>query len=530
MVTDQQVRKLRKLMKTEKTMVIAASKTGMDEKTARKYLKEEKLPSQMKRPHNWKTHPDPFVKDWDELKEKLEVNPGLEAKTLFEYLQRKEPGRYQDGQLRTLQRRIKVWRALEGPTKEVYFPQIHYPGDLCESDFSHMTELQVTVQGRVLEHLFYHFVLTYSNWEDVTFCHTESLETLSEGFQNALGRLGGVPKRHRTDRMSAAVNNLNRKGEFTKRYEGLMRHYAIQSERIQAGKAHENGDVEQRHHRFKRALEQALLLRGSRDFENKAQYKGFCRKLLEQLNAGRRERLQEEVKLLRELPLRRLDDVQRLKVRVGASSTIHVKHGVYSVPSRLIKEWVEVRLYGEHLEVWYGQKKVESMPRLHGSQGHRIHYRHVIDWLVRKPGAFENYRYQGDLFPTSRFRMAYDILKRQRPLRAGRTYLQILSLAAKESETGVDEALRLLFDHGKEVTEENVREMLSTSSSLNPVRELQIQPVELSLYDELLSSREMDFQKTEGYPNKDDPEKMSLSPSSKDFSSRRVNHSTHAGI
>jgi hypothetical protein len=99
----------------------------------------------------------------------LEVNPGLEGKTIFEYLQRRYTGRFAEGQLRTLQRRVKVWRATEGPVREVFFAQRHQPGRLSASDFTHMSELGITIQGQSFPHLLYHLVLTYSNWESARY-------------------------------------------------------------------------------------------------------------------------------------------------------------------------------------------------------------------------------------------------------------------------------------------------------------------------------------------------------------------------
>jgi hypothetical protein len=200
----------------------------------------------------------------------LTLAPGLEAKTLFQALQRQHPGRFADGQLRTLQRRVKQWRAEHGPAKEVFFAQVHEPGRLCASDFTHCTELGVTIAGTPLPHLVYHFVLTYSNWETGTLCFSESLESLSEGLQNALWELGGVPEVHRTDRLTAAVQPGETGPEvFKQRYQALLRHYGLWGQAINARQAHENGDAEQSHHRLKRRLEQELLLRGSRDFPSR---------------------------------------------------------------------------------------------------------------------------------------------------------------------------------------------------------------------------------------------------------------------
>jgi hypothetical protein len=480
-----------KLIQQEKTLATAAAKAGMDEKTARKYRNSGQLPTQMKPEHHWRTRKDPFEGVWEEVQAWLEVNAGLEAKTLFEDLQRRFPGRYPDGQVRTLQRRVKAWRALEGPPKEVFFPQVHKPGELCESDFTRMGSLGVTIQGQPFDHMFYHFVLTYSNWETGTVCFSESFESLSEGFQNALWELGGVPGAHRTDRLSTAVHKTDHPETFTRRYSALLRHYGLEGRRIQAACPNENGDVEQRHYRFKKAVEQALILRGSSDFADREAYALFLRKLLRQLNAGRQDRLGEELKVLGRLPLRRLDASKCVRLKVGSGSTIRVNHNVYSVDSRLIRETVEVRLYAEHLEVWYGQRQVEKIPRLLGSSKHRIQYRHIIDWLVRKPGAFENYRYREDLFPTHRFRMAYDELKRTSPCRAAKEYLGILYLAARESEAEVDHILQTLLDREMPLSAAVVKQQLQAAEQPPRVTEINIADVELASYDALLSSPEV---------------------------------------
>jgi len=489
MITDKQVRRLKMLIQTEKTQAIAALKSGMDEKTARKYIKNGKLPSQCQKEHNWRTRDDPFEQEWEEIKEKLGVNPGLEAKTIFDALQREEPGKYTDGQLRTLQRRIKIWRATEGPPKEVFFPQKHYPGRLCASDFTDMNKLNITIGRQKFEHLVYHFVLTYSNWETGSICFSESYESLSEGFQNALWELGGVTERHRTDRMSAAVHKECNPEEFTQSYRELLGHYGLKGEKIQAGHANENGDIEQRHNRFKNAVDQALLLRGSCDFASREEYEGFLRKLFKQLNSGRKDRLAEELRELRRLPERRLDDCRKERVKVGPSSTVRIRHNTYSVYSRLIREWVEARIYAEKIEIWYAQRKIDTLPRLKGENKYRIQYRHIIDWLVRKPGAFENYRYRDELFPSSYFRMAYDYLKDNHSTQvASRQYLKILHLAATESETGVGAVLKKLFYHDQEISFKTVKEKLLSGNKLCIDNEVKIANVDLRAYDVLLEN------------------------------------------
>lgn len=487
MVTDRQVWKLLELLSSGESLARAAMRTGMSEKTARRYRALGKLPSEARVEHTWRTRQDPFEQVWPEVEEQLRLNPGLQAKTLFAWLQREHPGKFQDGQLRTLQRRIKQWRATEGPAKEVFFSQVHHPGDLCASDFTHMSSLGVTIAGQPLDHLVYHFVLTYSNWEAVSVCYSESFESLCDGLQRVLWKLGGVPQRHRTDRLSAAVNNPSDTSEFTARYQALMNHYGLQMEKIQPRHAHENGDVESSHHHFKTAVDQALMMRGSRDFETLNAYVFFLDSIVDGRNAGRQQRLAEERTVLRDLPPGRLDSFRRVDALVNSGSLIRVLGNTYSVHSRLIGEQVKVRVYANHLEVWYAQKRVDQFPRLRGRGKHQVNYRHIIDWLVRKPGAFESYRYREDLFPTSHFRIAHDVLRERRSKAAAtKDYLEILRLAAYEGEAVVDEVLRSLLGQAA-WTIDQVRSELRTLSGVTPaVTDVQIDEVDLTAFDYLL--------------------------------------------
>ena len=454
MITDNQVKKLKKYLSQGKTLEISAARSGMDEKTARKYRDQDKLPSEIKagRVRDWCTRGDPFKEAWDIVKPFLKINDGIEAKTLFQYLQREDPGCFSDGQLRTFQRRVKNWRALEGPAREVYFPQKHQPGRLSQSDFTHMSNLGVTLGGIPFEHMVYHFVLTYSNWETCNICFSESFESLSEGLQHSLWDLGGVPEQHQTDRLTAAVNKPDNPEKFTRSYQGVLDHYKIEGRRTNPASPNENGDVEQSHYRFKKAVDQALMLRGSRDFSCRKEYEVFLKNLLKQLNQGRLARFEEELSLLRSLPARRLDSCSRFDVRVGPSSTIRVKHNVYSVHSRLIKERVTVRLYSDYLEIWYGQRCVE------------------------------NYRYRSDLFPTSRFRIAYDSLcKCHSPAEASKEYLRILQLAAHENEIGVDDCLRCLMDNEELVSADNVEQRLHSGKEPEVATDVAIDGICLSI-------------------------------------------------
>ena len=475
------------MLQAGKSLACSAAKADMDEKTARKYKRLRMLPSEVAKPHTWRTRKDPFESVWERVRGMLEVNYGLHGKTIFHYLQRQNPGQFADGQLRTLQRRIKTWRATEGPSREVFFPQEHYPGALGASDFTSMNELEVSIDGLQFDHLFYHFVLTYSNWETGTICFSENFESLSEGIQNALWELGGIPKDHLTDRLSTAVNKSGNPEKFTDRYAALLRHYSLNGRRTNPASPNENGDIEERNHRFKEAVDQSLMLRGSRDFSTREEYACFLREILDQLNSGHRKRFEEDLKKLGRLPMKRLESCNRLDhIRVRSSSTIRVNHNTYSVNSRLIGEHVNIRLYVEHLEVWYGQKKVETIPRLLGEDKHYINYRHVIDWLMRKPGAFANYKWRKDMFPTIQFKMAYDSLsKAHAPSVAAKEYLKILQLAARDCESAVDGALRAMINLNMKIEFETVEDLYESEITMPTVKDVTISEPDLTQYDSL---------------------------------------------
>jgi len=493
MVTDQQVRRFLKLMYSELTLATAAAKAGMDEKTARKYRRLGKLPSEIKAPHDWLTREDVFSDVWPCIEKMLETSPGLEAKTLFNYLKRCHPGRYSNGQLRTLQRRVKTWRATKGPAKEVFFSQKYRPGERSQSDYTRMRSLGIMIGNQLFDHLIYHFTLAYSDWETGTVCFSESFESLSEGLQNALYELGGVPRVHQTDSLTAAVRQIKNKERFTDRYAGLLRHLGLDGVHTNPRSPHENGDIEQRNRRFKDAVRQGLLLRGSSNFESRESYGIFLDELFVELNRPRRKRFLEEVALLRSLPSKRIDACQRLKVRVRQGSTISVAKNIYSVHSRLVGEKVDVRLYHDRIVVYYAQRKVEEMPRLRGSGRHSINYRHVIDTLVRKPGAFADYIYKSDLFPTHVFRMAYDVIRRgaHSERSASRRYLEILHLAAMENQAAVEGALSVLIRQQAPLNAKSVRELVEAGYERSQPLDIEIAGVELAGYDALLSQPDM---------------------------------------
>src|SRR5438067_500543 len=430
---------------------LAAARAGMGERTARTYEHEGKLPSQLKRPHTWNTRTDPFEEDWPWVIAQLERDPALQGSTLFALLCEKHPGRYRSTQVRTLQRHIATWKALHGKPQEVIFEQRHVPGERAQSDFTHMEDLGVTIAGEAFPHLVYHFVLTYSNTEAISLCFSETFEALAEGIEKALWQLGGVPQQHRTDHLSAAVRHLPKsdREDWTLRYQALMQHYGMQPTWNNTGVAHENGDVEQSHHRFKQAVDQALRARGDRDFPTRAAYEHFLHELVRKRNLNRTARFATEREALRPLPATALAPCKELRVTVSRFSTIQVLGNTYSVPSRLIGTTLTLRVRAETLEGFVGSTLALTLPRLIGKHHHQIDYHHIIWSLVRKPGAFAAYRYRDELFPTTTFRLAYDRLRSDEAKRADRDYVRILHLAASTSEAEVETALQIVLEAGK---------------------------------------------------------------------------------
>jgi hypothetical protein len=492
MVTDQQVRRLFTVQNKYEYRYQAADAAGISSKTARKYRKTGKLPSQCRVEHTWSTRRDPFADDWAFVVQLLEdTQATLQAHTILDYLQRANPGKYHNGQLRTLQRRIKAWKALYGPAKEIFFSQVYYPGQWACSDFTSMNKLNITIAQQPFEHIFYHFVLCYSNWQAGRICFSESFESLSLGIQDALWKLGGVPSLHRTDNLTSAVHKVGHPDVFTDKYRALSTHYGFESSKTNPASPHENGDVKKSNDLFKKAVDQSLIIRGSRDFDTIEQYAQFLQKIIDRMNENCHKRFAEELEVLRELPNLRYDDYETRTCKVGRGGTFRLLHNTYSAHSRLAGEKIKVRVFADKLEIWYAQRYIETLPRLRGENGHHINYRHIIDRLVRKPGAFENYCYKDDMFPTSLFRIAYDILRDTCSIRqASKEYLKILELAAKEGESLVNEALRLLINLDEEIEFEKVKQFIDSKQKAPEPTEVHIEPVDINDYDMLLETPE----------------------------------------
>jgi hypothetical protein len=476
-------------MKDGNTIEAAAAAAGMSPRSAHTW-KTGPLPSQTKRERHWRTRPDAFKDVWKtDVVPLLQRDEGgaLEATTVLAELQRQYGDRFGEPLLRTLQRRIHEWRAHHGPSKEVFFEQQHVVGREAAFDFTDCGELGVTIAGEPFAHLLFQLILSYSKWRFVGLAFSETFEALLRGVQDALWELGGVPETLRSDNLSAATHEIPSGGrELNRRFAAVLEHYGMRSTRIEPGKSNQNGVVEKAHDRLKTQIDQALIVRGSRDFADVTQYSEFVGAIRQQLNRNAGERVAQERAALKPLPSTRLPNYTQYDVVVRKWSTIHFGRRTYSVPSRLIGCSVEVRQYADVVDVFYRGKLTASMPRLRGERAHSIDYRHVIWSLVRKPGAFARYRFREELFPTLTFRRAYDVLVQTRGERADVEYVRILHLAASTLQSYVANALTVLLERGERLDYAAVKAIAAPETPAVP--DIQIPAPDPAAYDSLLVS------------------------------------------
>jgi hypothetical protein len=450
-ITDQQVR-LYMNHRKHHTQELAAAKSGMSERTARRVEHDAGLPSQQPRRY-WRSRPDPFADVWEsEVVPLLRSAPKLKAITLLRKLQEDHPARFPDSMRRTLERHISQWRALEWPNKEVFFPQTYQPGARGLSDFTHMDKLSVTIGGVPFNHLLYHFVLAFSRWEYANVVDGgESFQALATGLQNALWQAGGCPREHRSDSLSAAFRNLQEEEDFTVRYAALLEHYGMEGTRNNRGLGHENGSVESSHRYLKDQVDQALELRGHRDFADRAAYDEFVRGVVMRRNRRNAAAFQVEREYLLDLPEHRTTDFVEEEARVTRCGTFTVRCVLYSAPSRLIGHRLKVRVYNDRLDCYLSGALVHSTARAtHTSKGRGrgIDYRHFIDSLKRKPQAFRGLAFRNDLFPREAYRRTWERLDQAlTPRSACKTMVGLLELAGNHGvEAQLAERLDALLD------------------------------------------------------------------------------------
>jgi len=462
----------------------------MSRPTARKYLAKKQVPEKLQAKHDWRTRPDPLERVWKQALDMLVDAPELEAKTLFEHLLEKHPGELQGIHLRTFQRRVRQWRLQHGPDKEVMFPQDWTPGLAMQLDWTNANELGVRIGGEPYDHLLCHVVLPYSNWEWATRCRSESLLSLRQGLQEGVHRLGKTTRELRVDNTTAATHQLSssdRRG-FNPEFVSLCEHYRMVPRTIGIGCPNENGDVESSNGHLKRRMTQYLVLRCSRDFATESDYQLFLEDALERGNKPRATKVVAEVEAMQSLPPTRLSEYQEVYSTVSSASTIRVKKVGYSVPSRLIGSEVKVEVYEGELKVYSGREIVLKMPRVFGKRM-VLDYRHIIDHLLRKPGAFERYRYREELYPSRLFRDAYDRLVKDHGARHGTMeYLRLLKLSTEVEATDLELMLvEYVCPPHPKWSVEDLRAIIYPRSALHPVVQ-DLEP-QWNSYDTLITQR-----------------------------------------
>jgi len=474
------------------TTAAAAAKAGFSTASGYRIGNDPRLPSQKKAPRG-RRRPDPLDGVWEtEIVPMLEAMPDLRPVAIFEELLRRHPV-IAPGVRRTLERRIRQWRALNGPERDVIFRQEHVPGRLGLSDFTDMGDLGITVAGEPLNHRLYHFRLAFSGFEHAhVILGGESFVALAEGLQNALWALGGVPQQHRTDSLSAAFRNLTREAQedLTQRYEALIAHYGMEPTRNNLGVAHENGAIESAHGHLKKAVADALLLRGSRDFSDLAAYRRFTDEIVGRRNARNRKRIEAERAALRPLPERRTTDYEEAIVRVTSSGGFDLRRVFYTVPSRLIGHRLRVRIYDDRLECFLGGTPILTLrrgrpPQASRKRGHVADYRHVIHALRRKPMALLNLVYRDQLFPRPAFARAFEaLLASEGEKRACRVTVELLALAHERAcEAGLAAAIEAGLDAGELPDPDRLRDRFKPEAATVPDVIVKLAP--LSAYDEL---------------------------------------------
>ena len=472
------------------TQETSAAKAGISVRSGRRIEKGQRRDTKER---YWRTRKDPLEAVWrSELIPLLEREPSLTGITLWDYLDEQYSGQYPERLLRTLQRRVKHWQATRGPEKDVIFRQSVPAGHQGLSDFTH-PNTPITIAGKPFAHLLYQFRLAFSGWRDVHIVQGgESYSALADGLQNALQKLGGAPKEHRTDSLSAAYVNSAQKQRLTDDYQALCQHYGMSPTTNNPGVSHENGAIEAPHGSLKRRIEQAIKLRGSADFSSIRAYRDFIDRIVDKLNRRCKGRLAEEQQVLMLLPRHRFIDYSELTVRVTTSSTLSVKRALYTVPSRLIGENVRVHLYHDRLECFVGQTRVITLPRVYPAtptgRARRIDYRHIIHSLAAKPQAFRFSQFRDDLLPSPQYRQLWRQAEQQfTPQEACKWMVAVLRFAADyDCEGSLASELMHQAEQGQlpDLKSLQARYLQHTEPPAIPVRQHQVAD-----YDQLLTGQ-----------------------------------------
>ena len=472
----------------------AAAKASISIATAYRIEKDPRLPSQRKAPRE-RRRPDPLGDIFKaEVVPMLQAAPGLRSVAIFEEMIRRHP-ELGGGIRRTLERRIRSWRAIHGAEREIIFRQVHEPGRMGLSDFTDMGDAGIAIAGAALDHRLYHFRLAYSGFQHAhVVLGGESFVALAEGLQNALWSLGGVPREHRTDSLSAAFRNLDTQActDLTRRYDEFCRHYGMTASRNNTGIAHENGAIEGPHGHLKRAIQDALLMRGSADFADLAAYRGFIDEIVSRRNARNARRIDLERAELQSLPGQRTSDYEEVGVRVTSSGGFTLRKVFYTVPSRLIGHRLRVRLFDDRLDLFIGGTPLMTLtrgrPHASGKHDQAVDYCHVIHSLRRKPMALLSLVYRDQLFPRDAYRRTFDALLMRLPERqACRVMTDLLALAHERGcESELADKLSTALETGQLPDIAALRAHFAPDPAALPNVEIHLVP--LNVYEALIGA------------------------------------------
>jgi hypothetical protein len=400
-ITDHQAR-LYMTHRRSHSQTISAAKVGISERSARRIEHQHHRPAKNQR--KYRTRPDPLTDVWDEVVlPLLKSDQDNTAVSIFDHLCEAHLDRFKPGARRTLERRILQWRQLHGEGQAVVFVQVHPLGAQGICDFT-QADFLVTIAGEPLNHKLFHYRLMASGWAfaQVTY-GGESFAAFSDGLQNAFLAYGGVPIEVRTASLSAACKNHQEIFDFTDRFAELVNNYGFKPTRNKRGVAQENGAIESLNRHIKAQLKQALIIRGSHNFNDRDEYESFVQSIVDRRNRRVHDKFVSEQRQLLSLPKSTSVNYSEPFIHITRTSTVVLKRVTYTVPSRLVGIRVKVHLYDRRLDIYFGGIKTVELKRvfaIKGARGRCVNYKHVIGALVQKPRAVRHLQWRAELLPT----------------------------------------------------------------------------------------------------------------------------------
>lgn len=441
-------------LRSNMNVTLASHKAGFS-KSSGYLLEKAGSDPQPEPPPRERRVPDALFGYWETVGVPLlEANPGLRAVSVLKEMQRLYP-EITDKKLRTVQRRAREWRDDRKSRRSACFPREHPPGREAQVDFTRMAG--ITVAGRAHCHILFQYRLVASGWVHLEVVEGgESFRALATGIDNAIWQSGGVPEAVCTDNLSAAYRNRQRgAGDETFLFADLCSHYGMAPRRTNPASPNENGAVESSNRHRCDEIEDALALRGSRDFASAEEYRQFIGLVAEAHNLRRSARFEAEQPRLGDLPSRRYMDFEDRRVTVDPFGGFRLKGVRYILPAEARRGKLTARIRFDRIEVFRGGKRLLALPRgrseADGGSGWVVDFRHVLDDLAVKPRALLDLAYLNDLFPDPAFLETFQRARQCMPdLEACRLAIALLELArARDCDRKLARLLRESLDRGE---------------------------------------------------------------------------------